>query len=69
MGEQLNIFDFIMKPDKEFDLSQYINVPEPMCYSCGYQIRRGPFRLCSLGRDGYRRIGQDVDCDRYKEME
>ena len=69
MEGQMTLFDFIKMGDVDIDLSQYINAPEPMCYSCGYQIRRGPFRLCSLGRDGYKHIGQPVICDRHKEIQ
>ena len=42
---------------------------EPPCYSCVYAIKRGHFRLCSNGKDGYKHIGIWEFCDLYKNIE
>lgn len=48
---------------------QYMNSPEPPCYTCRHALRRGPFRICMAGGLGYLKIGELVDCDKYQEVE
>ena len=64
---QLTIFD-LLQPDIG-DMSQYINAPEPMCYSCIHAIKRGRFRLCRIGKPGYRKIGDWENCKEWKETD
>lgn len=62
MKGQMTLFDLMTE---EVELDKCINPPEPLCYSCDYAIRRGPFRLCQKGRKGYKKIGQEVSCKIY----
>lgn len=41
----------------------------PPCYTCKHALRRGPFRLCGMGRDGYRLKGEWVECVEYRRVE
>lgn len=36
--------------------------PEPPCYDCIHAIKRGNFRLCSKGLEGYKHIGEWKYC-------
>ena len=40
--------------------------PRPPCYTCKYAIKRGNFRLCKIGKEGYKNIGEWGDCDEYE---
>ena len=42
---------------------------EPPCYTCRYSQKRGNFRLCRKGKDGYKHIGEEVKCNLYKPIE
>ena len=42
---------------------------KPQCTNCIHGRRRGNFYLCKAGEHGYRRIGEEVKCDKYKEKE
>lgn len=57
MAKQLSIFDILGKPK------------EPPCYSCTFAIRRGRFRLCAIGKKGYKKIGIWEFCKSWKEVE
>lgn len=41
---------------------------EPLCYSCIHALKRGNFRLCVEGGDGYCHIGEDVRCKAYQKQ-
>ena len=56
---QLNLFDYVKK----------LKPSEPPCYNCVFAIRRGNFRLCALGKDGYKKIGIWEFCKDRKEMD
>ena len=51
-NEQISIFDFMKD--------------EPLCYTCSHALPRGNFRLCMVGGDGYKHIGEKVRCKKYK---
>lgn len=42
---------------------------DPPCYTCRHALIRGAFRLCGMGRNGYRRKGEWVECEEYRRVE
>lgn len=42
---------------------------DPPCYTCRHALIRGVFRLCGMGRSGYRRKGEWVECEEYRKAE
>lgn len=55
--KQLNLFDYAKK----------IKPSEPPCYNCVFAIKRGNFRLCAIGKSGYKKIGIWEFCKERKE--
>lgn len=53
---QLNIFD-LLKPK------------EPPCYNCKFAVKRGNFRLCMIGKPGYKKIGIWESCSDQKKRD
>lgn len=53
---QLNLFDYAKK----------LKPSEPPCYSCVFAIKRGHFRLCAMGKAGYKKIGIWEFCKDWK---
>lgn len=39
---------------------------DPPCYTCKHALRRGIFRLCGMGRNGYRKKGERVECNEWR---
>lgn len=56
---QLNLFDYAKK----------LKPLEPPCYGCVFAIKRGHFRLCAIGKSGYKKIGVWEFCKDRKEKE
>lgn len=52
---QMTIFDLI--PDT------------PKCHTCQHALNRGAFRLCGMGMNGYKHIGERVECDGFRRIE
>lgn len=48
---------------------QFMNPPEPPCYTCRHALRRGPFCICMTDGRGYLKIGEPVNCNKYQEAE
>lgn len=63
----MTMFEFLDKPIESME--GFMNLPEPPCYTCEYAIKRGSFRLCRQGEEGYRRIGEWTNCRKYKEWQ
>lgn len=71
MDGQLNLSDWMPDacPSRYVGIGEYMNLPEPMCYSCKHALNRGNFRECAAGGTGYKHIGMIVDCDIYESEE
>lgn len=56
---QLNLFEYAKK----------LKPSEPPCYNCTFAMKRGNFRLCAIGKAGYKKIGIWEFCEDRKEKE
>lgn len=56
---QLNLFEYAKK----------LKPSEPPCYNCIFAMKRGNFRLCAIGKAGYKKIGIWEFCKDRKEKE
>lgn len=63
---QLNLFEYL---EKKYHPKLNIRSAEPPCYGCVFAIKRGHFRLCAIGHDGYKKIGIWDYCKDRKEDE